>query len=48
MISFERTISLTEEDANNLISLVENMSQTAEIENKTDKTKTFTIKIEEK
>ena len=47
MISFEKTISLTEEDIQNLISLIDNMSQTAEIENKLEKTKKFFLKIEE-
>lgn len=47
MISFEKTLSLTEEDIQNLISLIDNMSQTAEIENKLEKTKKFFLKIEE-
>ena len=47
MISFEKTISLTEEDIQNVLSLLENMSQTAEIENKLEKTRNFLFKIEE-
>lgn len=42
-----KEIFLTEEDANNLLALVENMSQTAEIENKLDKTKKYIFKFEE-
>lgn len=48
MINFEKIISLTEEDIQNLLSLIDNMSQTAEIENKLEKTRNFLFKIEEK
>lgn len=47
MLKIDKIINLTDEDAENLVGLIEYMGKTAEVEFTQDKTKKYSIKFEE-